>query len=193
MAEDLSTSGAPNEAAGGNHGTTKDVVSYDTYRKAIGEVKKLKEVLDTVAREKEEQQNSAMIEQNRFKELAEAKIKENEELKRKFQHTQKSFVEQNLKQVVARYAKDMGAIEGAVDQIYSVGDWSSVDLGEDFSVNADKVKELVGELSKKSPWFFKKTPAGIKDVSMGSNGINTSGADLSKLTTEELIKLGKTL
>lgn len=193
MAEDQGAGGATTDTGGAGHSTTKDTVSYETYRKAIGEVKKLKEVLDSVARKQEEEQNALLIEQNKFKELAEAKIRENDELKKKYHETQKNFVQQNLKQVVARHAKELGAIDGALDQIYAVGDWSSVELGEDLSVNGDKVKELVGEMSKKNPWFFKKTPSGIRDVSIGTNGFSASQVDLSKLSTEELIKLGKTL
>lgn len=197
MAEDQGASGAPNDTSGASSGSAKDTVSYDTYRKAIGEVKKLKEVLDSVAKEKEEQSNAALIEQNKFKELAESKMKENEELKKKFQQTQKSFVEQNLKQIVARYAKELGAKEEAVDEIFAVGSakeyWKSIEVKDDYSIDGDQVKKQLEEMSQKSPWFFTKQANPPKDVVMGSkqpsSGDQFNADKLGSLKQDDLKKL----
>lgn len=195
---DQSAGGTPTELPSGNQG--KDSVAYETYRKTVSEVKnykeetkKLRETIALYEAQVKEAEQSVLAEQGKFKELNE---KLREELARKdqeFKAKEGRFVKSTLKNTVAKYAKDMGAIDEAVDQIYSVGDWASVEFkDDDYSVNADQVKKLVGEMAQKNPWFFKKSVSAPRDVVIGGN--QPSGdtiKDLTKLTTEQLLQLAK--
>ena len=193
MSEDKGTSGASTDTASGQSGN--DTVSYQTYKKAIGEVKKLKEALDSVMSEREQSQQAALAEQGKYKEIAEKfqkELKDKEELLKK---KDSMFVQQNLKQSVARLAKDFGAKEEAIDEIFAVGSakeyWKSIEVKDDYTVNLDQVKSALGEMSQKSPWFFVKQAQAPKDVVLGGGSGVVTSDDLKKLSMDDLKKLAK--
>lgn len=193
MSDDKGTSGASTDTASGQSGN--DTVSYQTYKKAIGEVKKLKEALDSVMSEREQSQQAALAEQGKYKEIAEKfqkELKDKEELLKK---KDSMFVQQNLKQSVARLAKDFGAKEEAIDEIFAVGSakeyWKSIEVKDDYTVNLDQVKQALGEMSQKSPWFFVKQAQAPKDVVLGNNSGAITSDDLKKLSMDDLKKLAK--
>lgn len=193
MSDDKGTSGASTDTASGQSGN--DTVSYQTYKKAIGEVKKLKEALDSVMSEREQSQQAALAEQGKYKEIAEKfqkELKDKEELLKK---KDSMFVQQNLKQSVARLAKDFGAKEEAIDEIFAVGSakeyWKSIEVKDDYTVNLDQVKSALGEMSQKSPWFFVKQAQAPRDVVLGNNSGAITSDDLKKLSMDDLKKLAK--
>jgi len=193
MSDDKGTSGASTDTASGQSGN--DTVSYQTYKKAIGEVKKLKEALDSVMSEREQSQQAALAEQGKYKEIAEKfqkELKDKEELLKK---KDSMFVQQNLKQSVARLAKDFGAKEEAIDEIFAVGSakeyWKSIEVKDDYTVNLDQVKSALGEMSQKSPWFFVKQAQAPKDVVLGGGSGVVTSDDLKKLSMDDLKKLAK--
>ena len=196
MSEDQSGGAAPKEAGGDDSGKN-DSVAYDTYRKAVTEAKRAKEQLAALQAEKEVATQSALAEQGKFKEMAE---KLQKDLKAKEDESKKKdafFIQANLRSTVSRYAKEFGAVsDDAVKQIYTVaqseGLLNSVEVKEDYSVNDDHVKTALSELQKKSPWFFQKQAAAPRDVNMGGNSSGVSSLkDLSKLSYDDLLKLGK--
>lgn len=194
MSDDKGTSGASTDTASGQSGN--DTVSYQTYKKAIGEVKKLKEALDSVMSEREQSQQAALAEQGKYKEIAEKfqkELKDKEELLKK---KDSMFVQQNLKQSVARLAKDFGAKEEAIDEIFAVGSakeyWKSIEVKDDYTVNLDQVKSALGEMSQKSPWFFVKQAQAPKDVVFGGPQITTE-VDVKKMSKDQLIDQYKKL
>lgn len=193
-AEDQGSGGAANSSTSGESSKPTDTVSYETYKKVMAELKKYKSANDEIAKVLEEKENAALTEQNKYKELAAKQKEQLAKYENDLKEANKRFASKSLKEKVSRYAKDMGAIDEAVDQIYSVGDWTNVEVKDDFSVNEDQVKSLVAEMSKKNPWFFKKTASAPKDVVLGGNaGSGVDLSDLTKLSVDELIKLGKSL
>ena len=199
MSEDQSAGGATQDSGGID--SKKDTVSYDTYRKVVSEAKRAKEEAAILKAEIEAKSNAEMAEQGKYKEMVDKLQKDlkakDDEIKKK----ESFFVQNNLKSTVQRYAKELGAIDGALDEVYEVakskGLLNSVELKEDYSVNDLQVKEALGELSKKSPWFFQKQVAAPKDVTMGGNsgGVSsvTTVKDLSKLSMAQLKELGERL
>lgn len=188
---DQSAGGTPTELPSGNQG--KDSVAYETYRKAVTEAKNAKEKIAAFEARIQEAEQNALAEQGKYKEMFDKLKEETARKEQDFKAKEGRFVKSTLKNTVAKYAKDMGAIDEAVDQIYSVGDWASVEFkDDDYSVNADQVKKLVGEMAQKNPWFFKKSVSAPRDVVIGGNqpsGDNVK--DLTKLTTEQLLQLAK--
>lgn len=190
MSEDnQGTNGAPNENANGNQG--KESVSYDTYRKVLGTLKKKEEMLSAIEAKAREQEEMMLAEQGKYKEVSEklkAELKQRED---DFKKKESLFVRHNLKNTVARYAKDAGAIDQAIEDIYKVEDWSDVEFKDDYSVNEDQVKAKVNELTSKRPWYFQKKVSAPKDVVLGGNGASSTPSDLSKLSYDDLLKIAK--
>lgn len=197
MSEDLKgSSGAPIDTTSGGSGNGKDVVAYDTYKKAIGEVKKLKEALDSVMSERQQAEQAALAEQGKYKEIAdkyEKELKQTQDLLRK---KDSMFVEQNLKQSVARIAKELGAKDEAVDEIFTVGRakeyFKSIEVKDDYSVNTDHVKAAMSELAQKSPWFFQNKAQAPKDVVIGGTKVTTD-TDIKNMPKEKLLEAYKNL
>jgi hypothetical protein len=189
MSEDQSSSGAPIAASGDD--SSKDTVAYETYRKAVSEAKKAKEEAALLRGEKEAQHQSALAEQGKWKEMAEQLQKDlkgkDEDLKKR----ESIFVQQNLKQTVHRFAKELGAIDQAVEEVFEIakakGLFNSIEVKDDYSVNTDQVKEALGELSKKSPWFFQKQVSGTKDVTIG-NKPNVASTDFKSMPKDKLLE-----
>lgn len=195
MSEDQSAGGASQDSGGID--SKKDTVAYDTYKKAVSEAKRAKEEAAALKAEIEAKSQAEMAEQGKYKEMVDKLQKDlkakDDEIKKK----ESFFVQNNLKSTVQRYAKELGAIDGALDEVYEVarskGLLNSVELKEDYSVNDVQVKEALGELSKKSPWFFQKKVASPKDVVMGGDAGGSSTVtvkDLSKLSMDQLKELG---
>lgn len=193
-AEDQGSSGASGSSTSGDSSKPSDTVAYETYKKVLAEAKKYKAANDEITRVLEERENAVLTEQNKYKELAAKQKEQLQKMENELKEANKRFAGKSLKEKVSRYAKDFGAIDEAVDQIYSVGDWANVEIKDDYSVNEDQVKSLVAEMAKKNPWFFKKSAAAPKDVVLGSGAGNGADlSDLTKLSVDELIKLGKSL
>lgn len=198
MSEVVQEVGDPSKDQGSaQSGSEKDTVSYQTYKKAVSEVKKLKEQMDSLLSEKDQQQQAILAEQGKYKEIAEKIQKDlkakDDEIRRK----ESFFVQQNLKQTVARYAKELGAKDEAIDELFAVGSakdiWKSIEVKDDYSIDGDQVKKSLEEMSQKSPWFFAKQANPPKDVVLGS-GVkdgkeNFSAGKLGSLNQEQLTKL----
>lgn len=188
--ENQGTNGAPNENANGTQGQ-KDSVSYETYKKVLGTLKKKEEMLSALQAKANEIENNQLTEQQKYKELFEKVNQEKKQKEDEFKKKESLFVKHNLKNTVVRYAKELGAIDQAVEDIYKVEDWSDVEFKEDYSVNEDQVKAKVSELTSKRPWYFKKQVSAPKDVVLGGNGASSTPSDLSKLSYDELLKIAK--
>ena len=195
MIEDQGTSGAPIEASGDE--SKKDTVAYETYKKAVSEAKKAKEQVSIMMAEQEARKQQELSDQGKYKEMVE---KLQKDLKAKDDETKRKdayFIQTNLKSSISKYAKEFGASEQASEDVFEVakskGLLSSIEVKDDYSVNEDQVKSALSELQKKSPWFFQKSAQAPKDISMGAGAGGPTQVDLSKLSYDELLRLGKTL
>ncbi len=195
MAEDQGGGAAPKDV-GDISSDSKDSVAYETYRKTVSEAKRLKEQLAEIKAQKDADDQAKLAEQGKYKEMVE---KLQTDLKTKdadFKKKEAFFVQSNLKSTVSRYAKELGAIGEATEEIYEVakskGLLSSLEIKEDYSVNGDQIKEALSELQKKSPWFFQKSVAAPRDITVGGNASGGSSTKkLTELSFEQLAELGK--
>ena len=173
----------------------KEAVSYDTYRRVVTEVKKAKDAVAQLMAEKEANETARMAEQNKWKELAEKLQKDLKSKEDEIKRKDAFVIQSNLKGAIGRFAKDMGASEEAIDEIFVVAKskdlLNEIEVGQDYSVNGDQVKNALAELQKKSPWFFTKQVSPPKDVAVGSKPSGVNPKDLEKLSYDELIALGK--
>lgn len=187
--ENQSTNGASNESADGNQG--KGQVSYETYQKVLGSLKKKEAMLDALEAKAKELEANQLAEQGKFKEIAEQLKVELKKKEDDFKKKESFFVKTNLKNTVAKFAKELGAIDQAVEDIFKVEDWSDVEFKEDYSVNEDQILTKVKELTSKKPFYFKKQVSAPKDVVLGGNGAAVGSSDLSKLSYDDLLKIAK--
>lgn len=153
MAEDQGGGAAPKDV-GDISSDSKDSVAYETYRKTVSEAKRLKEQLAEIKAQKDADDQAKLAEQGKYKEMVE---KLQTDLKTKdadFKKKEAFFVQSNLKSTVSRYAKELGAIGEATEEIYEVakskGLLSSLEIKEDYSVNGDQIKEALANYRRRA-------------------------------------------
>lgn len=195
MEESKGSSAAPNHDVSDIDQGTKDTVSYDTYRRVVSEAKKAKEIAAQMKAEREADEQARMAEQNKWKELAEKLQKDLKDKEETIKRKDAMVIQSNLKQSIGRFAKDLGANENALDEIFVVGKtkelFKDIEVSSDYQINGEQVKSALAKLAESSPWFFQKQVAPPKDVNPGSKPSGVTPNDLAKLSYEELIALGK--
>lgn len=189
MSTDQSGGAAPKDDSVINS-DSKDSVAYETYRKTVSEAKRLKEQLAEIKAQKDADDQAKLAEQGKYKEMVETLQKDLKLKDGEFKKKEAYFVQSNLKSAVKAYAKELGAIDQATEEIYEVakakGLLSALEIKDDYSIDGEQVKSALSELSKKSPWFFKKEASGIKDVNIGGKQ-TAPEVDVKKMNKEQLL------
>lgn len=183
MSDDKKAGGPPDDSGGASDDSKdlKDTVSHDSYKKVLDEKKRLaKEHADLKSKFDE-------IEQKRLEEAGNDKAlitemkRKNKELEDKFKGSIRNFTEKTVKQSFNREAEKMGCIDS--DLAFKACDLSDLDVGDDFELDAGKVKTMLQNLQKSKPHLFKKDASAPRDTNPGKS---IDGKNLDQMTTEEL-------
>lgn len=162
MNQDPGLSEASSQSSG--EPSEKDVVKYDTYRKAIGELKSLKAKMSEYEAKEQEREQSLLTEQGKFKEALDSALSKKKELEQALEAKEKAFAKKIFTKEVQEVALSLGARKDALDDIVKVGDWSSVEIDENFAINKDQLKTQIASLSKSKPFYFAGNAAAPRDV-----------------------------
>jgi hypothetical protein len=166
MNQDPSLSEASSLSSG--EPSEKDVVKYETYRKAIGELKSIKAKMSEYEAKEQEREQSVLAEQGKFKEALESALSKKKELEQALEAKEKAFAKKIFTKEVQEVALSLGARKDALDDIVKVGDWSSVEIDENFSINKEQLKSQIASLSKSKPFYFASNAAAPRDVNTSS-------------------------
>lgn len=164
----------------------KDVVKYDTYRKAIGELKSLKAKMNEYEAKEQEREQALLAEQGKFKEALESALNKKKELEHALEAKEKAFAKKIFTKEVQEVALSLGARKDALDDIVKVGDWSSVEIDENFSINKDQLKSQIASLSKSKPFYFASSVAAPRDVNTSSIGSAPTEKKIEDMSIDEL-------
>lgn len=170
----------------------KDMVSYETYRRTVGEVKALKAKLAELQAQREAEEQARLAEQGKWKEKAELLEKALREKEQKFESAVNSFAKKIFTESAKQVALQVGVRKEAIDDVLKVADFSDVEIGEDFTVNQDQLRMRLEELAKQKPWFFEKPKAQVNPV-LPSTQAPLVTKKLEDLSWEELRALAKQL
>lgn len=163
----------------------KDVVKYETYRKAIGELKSLKAKMSEYETKEQEREQSLLAEQGKFKEALESALNKKKELEQALEAKEKAFAKKIFTKEVQEVALSLGARKDALDDIVKVGDWSSVEIDENFAINKDQLKTQIANLSKSKPFYFASNASAPRDVNT-SNAAAPADKKIENMSIDEL-------
>lgn len=166
-------------------GNKPQTVKYETYDKAMATLAKEKQARIELEKKLQEIEESKMIEQGQFKELAMQKDQELKEIKEKMLKSQAEKIEANIKAKVTEVATKYGAYD-ASDVLKNL---SLKDLGADVEGNVDVkiVEQKVEEIRAKKQYLFRQSAAKIAD---GNPQIKPDGAkSFDKMGVNDLQKL----
>ena len=176
---------------------SKDVVSYDTYKRTLAEAKAAKEKARTLAAERagleERLQKLLVLEQreNEQKGNYEANLKaiqaERDAAKALAQKSQASIQNYVKADAIKKVALAHNVRQDALSDVLKIGDWSGVDvIDADTGLQADEaaITEAITKMAKEKPYLFAKPAGSTKEVIMGGSAPATKS--LSNMKPEDL-------
>jgi hypothetical protein len=182
--ENPSVSDQPSNASG--EASTKDSVAYETYRKAVGEVKTLKARMAEFEAKESEREQQLLAEQGKYKEALDNTVKKTRDLEAALEAKDKAFAKRVFTKEVEAVALQFGARKEALEDIVKVGDWSTVEIDENFTINQEQLKAQIAALSKNKPFYFVSNATPPRDVSTSQSGA-PSGKSVNELSKEEIL------
>lgn len=193
MEEQNVASGQSTEGSAGSRDSSGDVVKYETYSKAIGEIKALKSKLNEFQAKEHEREQTVLAEQGKYKEALESALKSKRDIEEALKAKDAAYAKTVFQKEVKALAVSMGARKEALEDIVKVGDWSSVEIDESFNLNIDQLKTQISNLAKSKPYFFTNTATKPGDVHVSAGKFESGEKSVKDLSKDEIIKKLKTL
>ncbi len=154
--------------------------------KLLSEAKTAKaRVAELEAKEQEREQN-LLAEQGKYKEALESEVKKRKDSEAALDAKDKAFAKKIFTKEVQEIALSLGARKDALDDIVKIGDWSSVEIDENFSINQEQLKAQITALTKSKPFYFSGGATPPRDVNTSANGAPASGKKLEDMSTAEI-------
>lgn len=180
-------SGVPPESSG--QGPEKDQVAYETHRKLLAEKKALQNKLAEYDANLKASEQAKLEEQGKLKELNDKLKVELEGFKRLAKDKDVKYGTKVLTQEIKSVAKSLGAAEEMLDDVVKLGDWSTVEITDDFEVKKEALKETMVMMQKSKPWLFKGTKPAPNDLPPNGKPNHTPPKDLKSMNFKDLEKL----
>ena len=200
MAEEVKGArGAPSDSGGveaeskdqaehsqsGERTSNKDVVNYETYRKLLSEKKRLEEKFTDMDSQLRTLMDEKLSAEGKTAELLDTTKKRLSETEVKYKKAVGAFAFKSISGAVEREALKLGCTN--VNDLVQLSDLSEIEVGDDFQVNLDQVKELVDRQRKERPYLFSKSVSAPR-VGAGATTPNTQ-VDWTKLPLSEQAKM----
>lgn len=193
VAQVADSSGAVTEEKGQEE-QKKDFVSYDTYRRAVGEVKALKAKLNELLAQKEAEEQQRLAEQGRWKEKAELLEKTLREKDERLNNIVSTFARRVFEESAKQVAQEVGVRKEAVQDVLRVADFSDIEVTEDFTVNQQQLRSKLESLAKEKPWFFEQKKPQVPSATPFVTDASMVGTrKLEDLSWDELRALAKNI
>ena len=192
MEEMNGASGHQVEGGAGSKDSSSDSVKYETYSRAIGEIKALKAKLNEFQAKEHEREQTVLAEQGKYKEALEGALKSKREIEEALKAKDAAYARTIFQKEVKQLALTMGARKEALEDIVKVGDWSSVEIDESFNLNTEQLKTQLANLAKSKPYFFTTGAQKPGDVHL-SAGAFSGEKPAKELSKDEIIEKLKTL
>ena len=160
---------------------SKDQVSYDTYKKVLGEAKAAKAKKAELEAELQKVKQSELEIKGQDKQLIDSLRKQLADREAQERKMKEHYAFNSFKNTVSAIGSKHGCID--MEVLLKSVDINSVEMNDDFTFNeADLEREIAQLASKKSYLFQKKVPA-VKDGVPG-----TVKKETKKLTIDEMAK-----
>jgi len=165
--------------------TNQDTVKYETYRKVLSEAKSTKAKLAEYEARESEREQAILAEQGKYKEALDNSVKKQNEFKAALEAKDKAFAKKVFTKEIEAVALTFGARKEALEDIVKVGDWSGVEIDENFSINQEQLKASISNLSKSKPFYFISNAVAPRDVNTSQSGAPSSKS-VNDMTVDEI-------
>ena len=168
-----------------------DVVSYESYKKALNEKKNFQSKLSEYEQELQRLRAEKMSAEGKKDELIQTYKKQLSEISEKLEKTNKHYAWNTLTGAIKQEAIKHGCTDPEkLIRLMDDEDLRSIEIGENFNIDFDSVKNVI-EKSKKDNFFLFKSPG--KPIANGipNTKIVEDKKDLKDLSIDELKALYK--
>lgn len=188
------SSGQSTQASGAEESATqevkKDVVSYESYQKVLGERKKDQERAKALEAKVQEYEHKKLEEAGKYQEVISDLRKRAEEKEYALEQERKARIADKLTAMIRDESSKHGVID--FEDMLKVGDLKSIQVDPETSnVDPQTIKRFVEDLKAKKSYLFKATSVQTADATpnAGKAPGQVTAKDLSSMSTEELMKL----
>lgn len=164
----------------------KDAVAYETYKRVLGEKKKLEEKFEAMIAENSSLKDAKLESEGKTLELLDSTKKRLSETENRFKKAVGNFSYRLVSSAISQEAAKLGCTN--VQDLISLSDVSGIEVNDDFVVSAEQVAELVEKQRRERPYLFAKSAAKA-NVGAGMAKPETPANDVSKLSLREQAKL----
>lgn len=189
MSDDTGTSGADDQPAGGDDQSKvkpsgQDQVSYETYKKTVAEVKKLKDTLKAQADALAQAEQAKLMAEGNKDELINKLKSDLQKLEKTHKETFNSFVYSSLDAQVREEAQKLGCIDP--DALVKLADLSQVEVdAKTFKADRTQLTEILESLKREKTYLFNKSGPKINTQGPGKF-VEKEAKPLKDMTKEEL-------
>ena len=164
--------------------TSKDQVAYETYKKTVESEKVARAKLASMQQALQALEEEKLQRDGKKDELLETYKKRMQELEIKHNKTQQTYAWNTLTGEIKREAMANGCLNpDKLIKLMSDDDLNSIEVGEDFNINKDAIKEVIERNKKENSFLFSQ---GNKVIANGTPN-KTPQAPQPK-SEEDLIK-----
>ncbi len=156
-------------------------VAYDTHKKLLAEKKNLQARFEEMEKKFNNMNESQMAAEGKKDELLEAYKQKLGTYEEKFNNFAYSAVSNN----VALEAKTMGCVDH--DALVKLVDLTSLNVGDNFSVDKDEVKTMLESVKKDRPYLFKPVNPNVNTGTPKDFNSSTGKIDFSKMSQAEMV------
>ena len=164
-----------------NQVTSGDKVAYDTHRKLLAEKKNLQAKYEEMEKQFNEINEQKLQSEGKKDELLEAYKQKIGTYEEKFNNFAYSAVSNN----VALEAQQMGCVDN--DALVKLVDLSSLNVGDNFSVDKEEVRTMLESVKKERPYLFKPVNPNVNTGVPKDFNSETGKVDFSKMSHEEMV------
>lgn len=167
----------------------KDQVSHETYKRTVGEVKRLKEQLKEAQALKDrlaELEQNEQMRAGKHEETIQSLRAENEKIKKSERAVFQKYAYRSLGSQVREEAMKHGCVDP--DALMKLADLSDVEVDADtFEADREKIAEVVASMKAKSPYLFNKSAPKINGkMPNGDKVSDKKEMDFKKMSAQEI-------
>jgi hypothetical protein len=181
-----------NKASGDDGSANKDSVSHESFLKVVGEKKKVQERASSMEAELQTLREEKLKREGKTTELLTAKEQRIQELESRISKSEKAYAWKTLTGEIKREASKAGCTNpDKLIRLMDDEDLSSINVGEDFSIDGDSLKRVIEKNKKDNSFLFSSSSKKIVNGNPGTGEIVANETDLSKLSLDEIKALHK--
>lgn len=172
-----------------DHASGKDQVSHETYKRTVGEVKRLKEQLKEAQALKDrlaELEQNEQIRAGKHEETIQQLRSELEKTKKAERSVFQKYAYKSLGSQVREEAMKHGCVDP--DALMKLADLSDVEVDADtFEADRDKIAEIVNGVKSQRPYLFSKSAPKINSKGpSGEEPQKETKIDFKKMSASEI-------